>query len=178
MLSVRPYPIVRHRRGTVARACAGYVAGGLELGGNVAQLAFASIDSIARKFLGERDCLRRQLSDAVPAAALACRSLLRSRASSFVTRAAFSNGDTAPRTCRMKTAVGVSSTKVSGDPGIAEEAPTGFLYDQVASKTASGFDEDGPNVIATDVLEHAAKPARWSIGCAPLASSSEYSYTM
>jgi hypothetical protein len=51
----------RHRRGALARAGAGYIAGGLELGGHIAQRARAPGKGIARKFLGECDCLRRRL---------------------------------------------------------------------------------------------------------------------
>jgi hypothetical protein len=77
----------RHRRRTVARACGGYVAGGFELGRNIAQRARAPGKGIARKFLGQCDCLRRRLGYAMRAARLAA-----SSCDSSISRSAWRSG--------------------------------------------------------------------------------------
>jgi hypothetical protein len=77
----------RHRPRTVARACGGYVADGFELGRHIAQRARAPGKGIARKFLGQCDCLRRRLGYAMRAARLAA-----SSCDSSISRSAWRSG--------------------------------------------------------------------------------------
>ena len=137
--------------------------------------------AVIAELLGHLDHFGLRLGIALRPSHLPVASRLRSRAAlSLATMVALSNWAMAPSTRRTRTAVaGVSSRKKSGALAgksqyaqVLQVVVPCKLHSEVAGEPVGTFNDDGPDTVAGDTVEHGSEARARCAGSAPFTAAS------